>query len=290
MSLSKILAEFNKSDVKDITGKWSENYTIGFEFEIASDYRVITFDERVQIFENGMEPFEKWYNNYFVADNDISLNAGIEFITNREFRDLDTAIQCLEDFYAELYHQKNVLGNDFYFDNSTGIHINIGHKKLQPSGAGSEHFNLIKALLFLDEGMPEEVGIAYEKLEHRMEGKHSKPVKTVLLNFIKWFTEGQRVDEYREDILEKLESKINKSLYKAVGNFSRYKDYAFNLQKIVEMQYDNYVEFRYVGGDVSVDVVKEKLLYFCYIVELAVNENYKREEYFEKLFNFINRN
>ena len=52
----------------------------------------------------------------------------------------------------------------------------------------------------------------------------------------------------------------------------------------------NYVEFRYVGGgNVSEQLMLEKMQYFCYITYLMTNPEFKRKEYLKKLYVFVDK-
>ncbi len=61
------------------------------------------------------------------------------------------------------------------------------------------------------------------------------------------------------------------------------KNYGFNISKIQ----DKYVEFRYAGGEISKEIMIEKVKYFCFLVYCMTNEEYKRKEYLGKLYKFI---
>lgn len=63
-----------------------------------------------------------------------------------------------------------------------------------------------------------------------------------------------------------------------------YKNYGFNITRIKSY---NYVEFRYPGGQISKDVLIDKLYYFCYVVYLMTDEKYKRRDYLKNLYKFI---
>jgi len=64
--------------------------------------------------------------------------------------------------------------------------------------------------------------------------------------------------------------------------------------KLVEID-KNYVEFRYVGttisdnllGGVTKQMMIDKMYYFCYIVYLMTNSDYKKKEYHKKLYKLV---
>ena len=59
--------------------------------------------------------------------------------------------------------------------------------------------------------------------------------------------------------------------------------FQFNLLKLEH----NYVEFRYVGGEIDKNTLIEKLKYFCFVVYAMTNDNYKKNEYLKKLYKFV---
>ena len=48
------------------------------------------------------------------------------------------------------------------------------------------------------------------------------------------------------------------------------------------------MEYRYVGGEISRDIVLEKTKYFAYITYLMMDKDYKKMDYYKKLYKFIN--
>jgi hypothetical protein len=82
------------------------------------------------------------------------------------------------------------------------------------------------------------------------------------------------------------EDYFNEFLIKANKDFY-IKEFGIKLTEIDK----NYVEFRYVGttiadnlGGVDKQMMIDKMYYFCYIVYLMTNDDYKKREYYKKLF------
>ena len=61
------------------------------------------------------------------------------------------------------------------------------------------------------------------------------------------------------------------------------KNFGFNITRIEQ----NYVEFRYAGGEISKDALIDKLKYFSFLVYCMTNVEYKRREYLNKLYKFV---
>jgi len=55
-------------------------------------------------------------------------------------------------------------------------------------------------------------------------------------------------------------------------------------EKTVKGVEKKYIEFRYVGNVVTEDVVLDKLLYFSYISYLMSNPEFKKIQYYKKLY------
>ena len=116
----------------------------------------------------------------------------------------------------------------WYMNNNTALHINIGFDR-------PVKWNIVKGLLFIDD-------------EYIFKGMNP-----------------ERRFKYK-NLLDDLD--INKVTEKQV--FDKVKKYgpkAFNLN-ILRIKNNNYAEFRYIGGKVDFDFVKERLFYFCKVVDI----------------------
>ena len=63
------------------------------------------------------------------------------------------------------------------------------------------------------------------------------------------------------------------------------KAFGFNYEYL---DVQKYMEFRHIGGKLTLDIMKEKLLYFCYIMRLMVEKEYQETEYMNMYQEFIN--
>ena len=98
--------------------------------------------------------------------------------------------------------------------------------------------------------------------------------------------------EFIEKNIEKLdlhdikeaENFLNAFLIKANSDFY-IKEFGI---KLVELENSpGYVEFRYVGGNIGRKIFTDKILYFCYIVYLMTNDDYKKEQHHKRLYKYI---
>lgn len=94
----------------------------------------------------------------------------------------------------------------------------------------------------------------------------------------------QNVDKLDLHNIQETEDFLNPFLIKANSDFY-IKEFGV---KLVELENSpGYVEFRYVGGNVGRELFIDKILYFCYIVYLMTNDDYKKEKYHNKLYKFV---
>ncbi len=109
------------------------------------------------------------------------------------------------------------------------------------------------------------------------------------------FRHKERLEKHKEYIkqninkldlhnIKETEDFLNYFLIKANSDFY-IKEFGV---KLVELESaPGYVEFRYVGGNVGREIFLDKILYFCYIIYLMTNYDYKKEKYFNRLYKFI---
>jgi hypothetical protein len=94
----------------------------------------------------------------------------------------------------------------------------------------------------------------------------------------------QNIDKLDLHNIKQVENFINEFLIKANSDFY-IKEFGI---KLVELEnVPGYVEFRYVGGNVGRELFIDKILYFCYIIYLMTNDDYKREDYHKKLYRYV---
>lgn len=94
----------------------------------------------------------------------------------------------------------------------------------------------------------------------------------------------KNIDKLDLHNLKETENFLNPFLIKANSDFY-IKEFGI---KLVELENSpGYVEFRYVGGNVDRKLFLDKILYFCYVVYLMTNDDYKKEKYHNKLYKFV---
>lgn len=209
--------------------------------------------------------FTKKWNDEIEYIGDSTLKRGIEIKLKDYLVGLDKAVDMIADFFKDLESQSY-----WKFKDTTGLHINIGSSK-------KVDWNPIKGLLFLndftDSGY---TPMAFKNITWRMGNKYCGS----LMKYVK----DSGIGNHNINIsnIEESEIIINNILTKKMEEVG-YKSLGFNLYKL---KY-NYIEFRYVGGIVSRDILIDKLKYFSFIVYLMSNKEYKRKEYLNKLYRFV---
>ena len=95
--------------------------------------------------------------------------------------------------------------------------------------------------------------------------------------------EGKQINhlDIREDF-SNIESDLNNILRNILNKIDE-KQVGFNFNKLKK----NYIEFRYPGGNISKDVLKEQTLHYSNIVYLCCEPTYRQKDYMKKVYNFI---
>ena len=216
---------------------------------------------------NLVEFWKKW-NKDIKYEIDNTLKRGIEISMKSYVRGINNAINFINDFYQDFDKQ-----NYWKFKKTTGIHINIGLNY-------KAEWNIIKGLLILND--TKQNTFLFSGIEWRKNSKFTNSIKKAIsklgkkekLNIL------NNLDLHN---LSNVEMFLNTYLFNLVKKLG-YKNFGFN---ITTASTDNYVEFRYLGGKVSKEVLIEKLLYFCYIVYCMTNSEFKKREYQKKIFKFF---
>lgn len=201
---------------------------------------------------------------------DATLDRGIEIKPKKYVKSISEAIELLNDFYDDLNSQTY-----WKFTEKTGLHINIGTKE-------QVQYNPIKGLLLLNDFSPREnTPLVFKDMTWRMNNKFCGS----LIPSINSLPEKEKLDLKNSIDLKNVSSTeniLNDFLTSKIKEWG-FKNYGFNISKIQ----DKYVEFRYAGGEISKEVMIEKVKYFCFLVYCMTNKEYKRKEYLGKLYKFI---
>lgn len=222
--------------------------------------------------ERFKEKFQNFYSKYrndikFELDN--TLDRGIEISNKTYFDDISDLVNFINLFYDDFNNQQY-----WKFTNNTGIHLNIGIKSTE-----SNDYNIIKGLLFLnDEG---DNPFVFQNMEWR---KNSKFCSS-LLSKLKQKKEIMEIcnNLLKNDRVSECEKKINEELFSILRS-EGYKNFGVNLTSLRKY---NYIEFRYVGGEVNRNILIDKLSYFCYVVYSMVMKDYDKKDYRKKLYKFL---
>lgn len=201
---------------------------------------------------------------------DASLNRGIEFKPKTYFLGLEKTLTILNDFFDEYNKQ------DYWkFTPKTGLHINIGLNDKE-----FEDFNAIKGLVMLDDYDFEEVPFVFKDMLNRMNNKYCDSLKKSLLELKE--REKRKFDNLDLHDIKKVEDFFNEYLIKYIVK-EGVKSFGFN---IGYLKIKNYIEYRFIGGEINKELIISKLLYFCYITHLMTSD-YKQKDYHKKLYKFL---
>ena len=221
-------------------------------------------------FNQELPNFSRKWSNQFKFEIDNTLDRGLEFSNKSYFSNIEELTDCIRDFYSDFNQQKFWIFND-----KTGIHINIGLKN-------KSDFNIIKGILFLDdEG---ESPFVFKNMEWRQKSKFTKSIKDELTKLKPLLRKCFK--KLHQNKIEEVETLLNDKLVKILYE-KGYKNYGLNLLNI---ETQNYIEFRYPGGKVDEKTLIDKILYFSYIIYMMTNKELDKKEYQRKLYLFLTKN
>lgn len=214
---------------------------------------------------------DKWGDEIeFIQD--VTLDRGIEIKPKSYVVGISKSIEMIEDFYESLNSQQY-----WKLDTTTGLHINIGSTQ-------DIKWNPLKGLLLMNDCSknPEQVPLVFKEMTWRLGNKFCGSLLEAIFKMTSNQKEIIKKNIDFED-LEKTELALNKFLNKKIIE-DGVKNFGFNITRLS----NNYVEFRYAGGDLPKSVLIDKLKYFCFLVYCMTNPGYKRREYLNKLYKFVN--
>jgi len=223
--------------------------------------------------EYGIEMVEKNLPNFYSKYNkdlkfvfDGTLERGIEFSPKSYLFSLNKAIEMINDFFSDFNKQ------DYWkMKKTTSIHINLGFTE-------PVEWNITKGLIMIGETKKDDVPFVFKDIEYRVDTSFTqsllKDARKNVLRYLKMHPDINTIKGY-EDVIQKY-------VFKSVKDWG-IKTFAVNIERIKN---DNYVEFRHVGGEVTKEIVIDKLMYFSYIAYLMTTD-YKEKDYHKKLYKFV---
>ena len=240
------------------------------------------------------EHLPNFYERYkdelkYEFDFTVTGSGNIEIIPKLYNFGLIAGLDMLELFFKDFEKQTY-----WSMNSSSSIHINLGvlerkftdleiskiknmdgdkaYKYLLSFFTSRKDYNILKGAMMIDDRS--ESPYVYKDIDpDRINSKFTNSIIKTLIKNKKLNLDKLNGTEYLISELDKL---IKKHGGKAFGFNFEY----LNIKK--------YIEFRYIGGILSFDIMKEKLLYFCYIMRLMIEKEYQDSEYKSKYQEFIN--
>jgi hypothetical protein len=259
------LLDSNSEDIEFMMTQLNDYFTIGFEFFLESrEFR----PNITKIFKDSFENFYfKYENMIIVHENDKLLK-----ITNIIFEKIDKSLIYLKDFFKNYESQPYLK-----FSNNLSYRIKLGIKnerrRISVNGLYTS-LNIVKGVMMISD-----------------QGKKWNSIKG---------TENKLIDYFsfiKSKLIEKLKKEQNNELYLSIEEMEKYlylkikELFNFFTPKLFGIvlknsRQEDYVEFNYFKyQNMTLDELKDKLMYFCYIVYLMSSE-YRKKEYHKKLFVF----
>jgi hypothetical protein len=240
------------------------------------------------------EELPNFYKKYgksfkYELEGDNDKQRIIEFSPKTYITGISNTVEQLNDFFSEFERQ-----DYWYFNNRTSLHFNIGSK---------EKLNPLKGLILMgDFNRDSKVPYVFKGIEHRLDNIHVgsmlDKLKRLLLgeldnNVLDDQRNYDKLGNYKDDMIfnidklnlndiSTLETYLNDVLLNTNLDFW-VKEFGLNITQYK----NNYVEFRFIGGDVKKEIVLEKLYYFSYITYAMSDSSYKRKEYLKSLYKFV---
>lgn len=297
----KKINKFQKNIKDDLTNfvinKLDANI-VKFIFEQNMQYLKYKLNEYLPKFVN------KWGNTFkYELESDSDKKRILEFSPKTYINSLNECFEQLNDFYNEFENQ-----NFWVMNERTALHVNIGIKN------NNIKWNPIKGLLLMNDlNRDKRTPFVFSNIMWRLNNRFTKSLLDTIKNNLTGeinidyntddnillhdlnFRHKKELDKHKEYILNNLdklnlhnidivENFINDFLIKANSEFY-IKEFGI---KLTELKDNNaYIEFRYVGGNVNKQIFIDKILYFCYIVYIMTNKDYKKEKYLKKLYKYI---
>lgn len=221
--------------------------------------------------------YDKW-SDLMKFEIDSSLNRGVEFSPIKYLTSLSETLDLIEDFYSDFDKQ------DYWrFTDKTGLHINIGFKE-------RKDWNVLKGVLFLSDDTSKtksKVPYVFKGMESRIKSKYAGSFKRLVFGKIQDDKDTFTVDKTN---LSDVEDFFNNYLLSILDVDSPESPTYFKLYglNITKLRKDNFIEFRYPGGPINKEILIDKLFYFCYLCVLMTDTEYRKRQYYKRLYNFLN--
>ena len=220
--------------------------------------------------------YDKW-SSKLKFEVDTSLDKGIEFSPITYLNSITESIDMINDFYDDFDSQSY-----WKFTQKTGLHINIGFRE-------KKDWNILKGVLFLSDDpstSKNKVPYVFKGIEKRVESKYAGSFKRLVFGKV-----GEDKDTFtvNKNNLKDVENYFNDYLFNILDKEgyespTYFKLYGFNITNLKKY---NFIEFRYPGGPINREVLIDKLFYFCYLCALMTEPDYKKEQYYKRLYSFL---
>jgi hypothetical protein len=220
--------------------------------------------------------YDKW-SDKMKFEVDSSLDRGIEFSPLTYLNSVSESIDMVNDFYNDFDNQSY-----WKFTEKTGLHINIGFKEKMD-------WNVLKGVLFLSDDpstSKNKVPYVFKGIEERVKSKYAGSFKRLVFGKVSEEKDTFTVNKQNLKDVEKYFNEYLLNLLDSEGYESPtyFKLYGFNITRLKKY---NYIEFRYPGGPINREVLIDKLFYFCHLCALMTKPDYKKEQYYKRLYSFL---
>ena len=308
--LSKVDPDDDEITDKRINKPWKTDVDDYIVTLILKNLDMFVFGQNMEFLIKNLEEhmpkfYKKWNDTFkYELESDMDKQRILEFSSKTYLKGLNECFEQINDFYDEFEKQ------DFWkMDMArTALHVNIGVKDTNLK------WNPIKGLLLMgDMNRDKKTPFVFTDIMWRLTNRFTQSLldgirrnltgeieqdyatDDEVLQYNLGFRHKDRLDTHKEYIkqnidkldlhnIKQVENFINPFLIQANSDFY-IKEFGI---KLVELKNDpGYVEFRYVGGKVDRKLFIDKILFFCYVVYLMTNDDYKKEQYHKRLYKYV---
>lgn len=308
--LSKVDPDDDEVTDKRINKPWKTDIDDYIVTLILKNLDMFVYGQNMEYLIKSLEQYmpnfyKKWNDTFkYELESDMDKQRILEFSSKTYLKGLTECFEQINDFYDE-YEKQEFWKMDM---GRTALHVNIGVKDTKLK------WNPIKGLLLMgDMNRDKKTPFVFTDIMWRLSNRFTQSLldgirrnltgeieqdyatDDEVLRFNLNFRHKDRLDTHKDYIkqnidkldlhnIKETEDFLNPFLIQANSDFY-IKEFGV---KLVELKNDpGYVEFRYVGGKVDRKLFIDKILFFCYVVYLMTNDDYKKDQYYKKLYKYV---
>ena len=269
LDFEEFLKEYNSFHVTSLMSN-QDQFTVSYEVELSARSHTDDYYTMLESFQDVFRNVIDKYDMNVIPDNslvDKDYFIGVEMLPENYFNGINEAFSFLDAFFKIYDKQKQ-----FFFSNKTGFHINIGYKP-------ATDWNIVKGYLLLNDDH------SYAGFADRKKSKYAESFKPEFKSKSSRVLKRQFPDidsKFYNNNIDKFEPILNKLIIDIVKDKGE-KYVGFNVNKLPQ----NYLEFRYPGGKLTKEIIKNQTIHYSNIVLAITDPEYRKNDYIRKMLKFL---